>query len=158
MPNRKNVPPFSSSLYRYRNLVERFFNKIKHYRAIAKPLSNATQNRLFAPVHRENELTYRITAARSSPYRWNLSAPRMSVDVVCATAADALDEIRITGSGSASQTVTLRMDAKAAAREFELTVAGWRGNDRSAKKAFILKHLSLAPGAALSVGLSDGGK
>ncbi len=35
MPNRKNVPAFSAFLYRYRNLVERFFNKIKHCRAIA---------------------------------------------------------------------------------------------------------------------------
>jgi hypothetical protein len=26
MPNRKNVPAFSGFLYRYRNLVERFFN------------------------------------------------------------------------------------------------------------------------------------
>ena len=30
MPNRKNVPAFSQFLYRYRNLVERFFNKLKH--------------------------------------------------------------------------------------------------------------------------------
>jgi len=35
MPNRVNVPAFSPWLYRYRNLVERFFNKLKHYRAIA---------------------------------------------------------------------------------------------------------------------------
>ena len=35
MPNRVNVPAFSRFLYRYRNLVERFFNKIKHFRAIA---------------------------------------------------------------------------------------------------------------------------
>jgi transposase len=35
MPNRKNVPAFSPFLYRYRNLVEHFFNKIKHYRAVA---------------------------------------------------------------------------------------------------------------------------
>ena len=35
MPNRVNVPSFSPFLYRYRNLVERFFSKIKHYRAIA---------------------------------------------------------------------------------------------------------------------------
>jgi transposase len=35
MPNRKNIPPFSPFLYRYRNLVERFFNKLKHFRAIA---------------------------------------------------------------------------------------------------------------------------
>ena len=35
MPNRKNIPPFSPFLYRYRNLVERFFNKLKHFRAVA---------------------------------------------------------------------------------------------------------------------------
>ena len=35
MPNRTNVPAFSSFLYRYRNAVERFFNKIKHNRAVA---------------------------------------------------------------------------------------------------------------------------
>ena len=35
MPNRKNIPAFSQFLYRYRNLVERFFSKLKHFRAIA---------------------------------------------------------------------------------------------------------------------------
>ena len=35
MPNRVNVPAFSSWLYRYRNLVERFFGKLKHFRAVA---------------------------------------------------------------------------------------------------------------------------
>jgi transposase len=35
MPNRVNIPQFSKKLYRKRNLVERFFNKIKHFRAIA---------------------------------------------------------------------------------------------------------------------------
>jgi len=35
MPNRVNVPAFSTFLYRYRNLVERFFNKLKHFRAVA---------------------------------------------------------------------------------------------------------------------------
>jgi transposase len=35
MPNRVNVPAFSPFLYRYRNHVERFFNKLKHFRAIA---------------------------------------------------------------------------------------------------------------------------
>jgi transposase len=33
--NRVNLPAFSPFLYRYRNLVERFFNKLKHFRAIA---------------------------------------------------------------------------------------------------------------------------
>ena len=35
MPNRVNLPAFSPFLYRYRNLVERFFNKLKHFRAVA---------------------------------------------------------------------------------------------------------------------------
>lgn len=35
MPGRVNVPAFSPFLYRFRNLVERFFNKLKHFRAIA---------------------------------------------------------------------------------------------------------------------------
>jgi len=35
MPNRKRIPAFSPFLYRYRNLVERFFSKLKHFRAIA---------------------------------------------------------------------------------------------------------------------------
>jgi transposase len=35
MPGRKNLPAFSRFLYRYRNLVERFFAKLKHYRAVA---------------------------------------------------------------------------------------------------------------------------
>jgi transposase len=35
MPGRKNLPAFSPFLYRYRNLVERFFNKLKHFRAVA---------------------------------------------------------------------------------------------------------------------------
>jgi transposase len=35
MPNRKRIPAFSQFLYRYRNLVERFFSKIKHFRAVA---------------------------------------------------------------------------------------------------------------------------
>ena len=35
MPGRVNIPAFSTFLYRYRNLVERFFNKLKHYRAVA---------------------------------------------------------------------------------------------------------------------------
>jgi len=35
MPNRVNVPSFSTYLYRFRNLVECFFSKLKHFRAVA---------------------------------------------------------------------------------------------------------------------------
>ena len=35
MPGPVNIPVFSPFLYRLRNLVERFFNKLKHFRAVA---------------------------------------------------------------------------------------------------------------------------
>ena len=35
LARRTNKPAFSPFLYRYRNLVERFFNKLKHFRAVA---------------------------------------------------------------------------------------------------------------------------
>jgi transposase len=35
MPGRKRVPAFSPLLYKNRNQVERFFNKLKHFRAVA---------------------------------------------------------------------------------------------------------------------------
>ncbi len=35
MPGRVRIPAFSAFLYRYRNLVERFFSKLKHFRAVA---------------------------------------------------------------------------------------------------------------------------
>jgi transposase len=34
-PRRVNIPAFSRYLYRFRNLIERFFNKLKHFRAVA---------------------------------------------------------------------------------------------------------------------------
>jgi transposase len=46
MPNRKNIPAFSPFLYRYRNLVERFFNKLKHFRAIATRIEKNALNYL----------------------------------------------------------------------------------------------------------------
>ena len=44
MTNRRNVPAFSSFLYRYRNLVERFFNKLKHFRAVATRYDKNPEN------------------------------------------------------------------------------------------------------------------
>ena len=36
MPNRIRKPYFCGTLYKERNFVERFFNKLKHFRAVAK--------------------------------------------------------------------------------------------------------------------------
>jgi transposase len=44
MPNRKNVPAFSKYLYRHRNLVERFFNKLKHFRGVATRYDKRADN------------------------------------------------------------------------------------------------------------------
>jgi transposase len=46
MPNRKELPAFSSFLYRYRSLVERFFNKLKHFRAIVTRFEKRADNYL----------------------------------------------------------------------------------------------------------------
>ena len=46
MPGRKNVPAFSRFLYKYRNLVERFFSKLKHFRAIATRYEKHAENYL----------------------------------------------------------------------------------------------------------------
>ena len=35
IPNRRQVLAFSPFLYKYRNLVERFFGKIEHFQAVA---------------------------------------------------------------------------------------------------------------------------
>jgi transposase len=54
MPNRKNLPAFSSYLYRYRNLVERFFNKIKHHRSVATRYDKRPENFLAALAFLKN--------------------------------------------------------------------------------------------------------
>ena len=46
MPGRKRRPAFSAFLYRYRNLVERFFGKIKHFRAVATRFEKHSENYL----------------------------------------------------------------------------------------------------------------
>jgi transposase len=46
MPHRVNPPFFSAWLYRLRNLVERLFNKLKHYRAVATRYDKRDNNYL----------------------------------------------------------------------------------------------------------------
>jgi transposase len=46
MPNRKHEPPFSAVLYKHRNAVERFFSKLKHFRAIATRYDKRDDNYL----------------------------------------------------------------------------------------------------------------
>jgi transposase len=46
MTRRRNKPAFSPFLYRYRNLVERFFNKLKHFRAVATRYDKRADNYL----------------------------------------------------------------------------------------------------------------
>jgi transposase len=46
MPNRVNLPPFNKRLYRKRNIVERFFSKLKHFRAVATRYDKRDDNYL----------------------------------------------------------------------------------------------------------------
>ncbi len=44
MRGRKAKPSFSPFLYRYRNLVERYSNKLKHFRAVATRYDKRPEN------------------------------------------------------------------------------------------------------------------
>ncbi len=44
--NRRAPPPFDAELYKQRNLIERFFNKIKHFRRIATRYEKSAANYL----------------------------------------------------------------------------------------------------------------
>ncbi|KAB2721107.1 transposase [Brucella intermedia] len=44
MPNRVNIPAFSPWLYKQRNVVERFFNKLKHFSDIATRYDKCADN------------------------------------------------------------------------------------------------------------------
>jgi transposase len=46
MPHRVDPPAFSGWLYRQRNAVERFFNKLKHFRAVATRYDKRDDNYL----------------------------------------------------------------------------------------------------------------
>jgi transposase len=46
MPQRRRKPVFDKFLYRYRNLVERFFSKLKHFRAVATRYEKRDDNYL----------------------------------------------------------------------------------------------------------------
>ena len=46
MPNRKRRPAFCAFLYKERNLVERFFNKLKHFRGVATRYDKLAENYL----------------------------------------------------------------------------------------------------------------
>ena len=50
MPQRVRRSAFSPFLSRYRNLIERFFNKLKHFRAVEKSYEKRDDNFL-ASVH-----------------------------------------------------------------------------------------------------------
>lgn len=44
VPHRVKIPQFSSSVYRQRKLVERFFNKLKHFRVVATRFEKQAAN------------------------------------------------------------------------------------------------------------------
>ena len=49
-----NLPRFNKRLYRKRNLVERFFNKLKHFRAVATRYDKRDDNYLASVQARLN--------------------------------------------------------------------------------------------------------
>jgi transposase len=64
--NRKDPICFSKHLYKVRNLVERFFNKIKNYRRIATRYDKTAENFLAALKLGQFDSGYAITSLRPS--------------------------------------------------------------------------------------------
>ncbi len=66
--NRKTPRLCDFALYRERNLVERFFNKLKHFRAIATRYDKLARNSRRSPVG----LSYRLAQLNTGPSlaRW----------------------------------------------------------------------------------------
>jgi len=60
MPNRLKPPRFDKRLYRKRNLVERFFNKLKHFRAVATRYDKRDDNYLAAVQLASNRIWMRF--------------------------------------------------------------------------------------------------
>jgi transposase len=54
MDHRKRRPTFSAFLYRYRNMVERFFNRLKHFRAVATRYGKRDDNFLASSNSRQS--------------------------------------------------------------------------------------------------------
>ena len=65
MDHRLDPPAFSPFLYRYRNLVERFFNKLKHYRG-----SRSSSSAIRLRPHRSGQAAFPHPALPGShPHR-----------------------------------------------------------------------------------------
>jgi transposase len=64
--NRKTPPPCDFALYCERNLVERFFNKLKHFRAIATRYDKLARN--FSRAFTSPALSFSLTEDTPSSY------------------------------------------------------------------------------------------
>lgn len=102
-------------------------------------------------------LTFEAQGIRTGSYGWTLICPRMSFDISSPTFANALDVITIGQPGTASQSITFQPDKNAAARRFNLSVAGWRGDRNKLLRWYALNSLALQPGQTFSTSVSDGG-
>jgi len=80
MSGRKHKPAFSPFLYRYRNLVERFFNKLKHFRAVATRYDKDPANYLAAVKLASARLWLRAneSTSYSPPPKMDSKKPRGS--------------------------------------------------------------------------------
>jgi hypothetical protein len=126
--------------------------------ALSVTIPKSIPTQLLHPNPQSPKLTFDLRVDRRLPYRWNLNCPRMSVDIASTTAADAVDRVTKVDTGSGSQTIELLTDAKAGARKFAITVAGWRGNYGSRTKVYTLNDIALEAGTSLVAGMNDGGK
>lgn len=124
--------------------------------AIPPTRGSAAMKTLSAPV--KDMLHYQILGKANGAMRWMAIWPRGSASVAATTEAGVLDSIHLGGPGGHFQTVTVQFPYATKAREVSLTLAGWRGEDRTQTRSFMIEKLSLDRTDSIRAQLSDGGK
>ncbi len=70
MLNRRRVPAFSAFLYKDRNLEERFFNKLKHFRGLATRYDKLAENYLAGVKLASIRIWMRANESDPPPEKW----------------------------------------------------------------------------------------
>jgi transposase len=120
MPHRFHPPAFSPFLYRYRNRVERFFNRLKHYRAIATRYEKHATNYLAAV----KLAAVRIWLRHYESVTWS-TPPLVTIRrLICLVAVERSSTTSAGTFGSAQPTAITTFSGEAA----QALPLGWQGS------------------------------
>jgi len=124
--------------------------------AIPTVRSGAVAKTTLKPL--SDALHFQVFGKGKGTMQWMAIAPRMTASVTAAAEPGVVDSIHLSGPGGQFQSVTLQFPYATKTRAVSLTVSGWRGQDRSQTRSFVLEKLSLDKSDSIRAQLTDGGK